>query len=138
METTEAGFREGDKIFDDKQYSKDLCAHMSFNSNTDYYFGSYSHFNIHEEMLRDKARTDAYKKAIQNNRQLFEGKTVLDIGCGTGILSLFAAEAGAKKVYAVDNADIAYFAMDIVKKSKYSKVIEVHKGKIEEITAIKG
>ncbi|MFN9908856.1 MAG: 50S ribosomal protein L11 methyltransferase, partial [bacterium] len=38
---------------------------------------------------------------------------MLDIGCGTGILSLFAAECGAKKIYAVDNADIADFARDI-------------------------
>jgi type I protein arginine methyltransferase len=37
---------------------------MSFNSNKDYYFGSYSHFNIHEEMLRDVVRTEAYKKAM--------------------------------------------------------------------------
>lgn len=103
---------------------------MSFNSNKDYYFGSYSHFNIHEEMIRDKARTDAYEKAIKQNKHLFNGKTVLDIGTGTGILSLFAAKCGAKRVYAVDNADIAYFAKDIIEKNGYSKVIKVIKGKI--------
>jgi type I protein arginine methyltransferase len=70
---------------------------MSFNSNKDYYFGSYSHFNIHEEMLKDKTRTDAYKNAIVKNKHLFEGKTVLDIGTGTGILSLFAATIGGAK-----------------------------------------
>jgi len=70
---------------------KELCAKMSFNSNKDYYFGSYSHFNIHEEMLRDTARTEAYKKAIEQNSHLFKDKIILDIGCGTGILSLFAA-----------------------------------------------
>jgi len=120
----EKGFRKNDNWFDEKQYSKDLCAKMSFNSNQDYYFGSYSHFNIHEEMLKDKARTDAYKNAIEKNVHLFEGKTVLDIGTGTGILSLFAVKYGkAKKVYAVDNADIAYFAKDIVEQAGYSDKI---------------
>ena len=38
----------------------------------------------------------------------------MDIGCGTGILSMFAAKAGAKHVYAVDMSDIAYIAQDIV------------------------
>jgi len=110
---------------------------MSFNSNKDYYFGSYSHFNIHEEMLKDTARTDAYKKAIEQNSHLFKDKVVLDIGCGTGILSMFAAKCGAKKVYAVDNADIAYFAMDIVKKNGFGGKIKVIKGKIEDVEDIK-
>ena len=39
----------------------------------------------------------------------------MDIGCGTGILSIFAASAGAKHVYAIDNAEIALFAKEIVK-----------------------
>jgi type I protein arginine methyltransferase len=123
-------------VYLEKEYQKNLCAKMSFNSNKDYYFGSYSHFNIHEEMIRDRARTEAYKKAIEQNRHLFQGKTVLDIGTGTGILSLFAAQCGAKTVYAVDNADIAEFAKYIIEKNGFSKVIKVIKRKIEDVTEI--
>jgi protein arginine N-methyltransferase 1 len=58
-------------------------------------------------MLKDKVRTEAYRDAILKNSHLFQEKIVLDIGCGTGILSIFAARAGAKHVYAIDNANIA-------------------------------
>ena len=62
----------------------------------DYYFDSYSHFGIHEEMLKDEVRTRSYMNAIEQNGHLFKDKVVLDIGCGTGILSMFAARAGAR------------------------------------------
>ncbi len=47
-------------------------------------------------MLKDEVRTMAYKNAIMKNGHLFKDKIVLDIGCGTGILSIFAVKAGAK------------------------------------------
>ena len=47
---------------------------------------------IHEEMLKDGVRTRSYQQAILGNAFLFKGKVVLDVGCGTGILSLFAAK----------------------------------------------
>ena len=46
---------------------------------------------------------------------LLDGKVVLDIGCGTGILSMFAAKAGAKHVIGIDQSEIIYQAMDIVR-----------------------
>ena len=49
--------------------------------------------------------------------------TVLDVGCGTGILSLFAARSGAKRVYAVDASDIAEKAERIVKDNGFENVI---------------
>jgi type I protein arginine methyltransferase len=52
-------------------------------------------------MLKDRVRTMAYRDAIMNNAHLFKDKVVLDVGCGTGILSMFAAKAGAKQVFGV-------------------------------------
>jgi protein arginine N-methyltransferase 3 len=70
--------------------------------------------DIHEIMLKDTVRTDAYRDFIYNNKHLFKDKVVLDVGCGTGILSMFCAKAGAKMVIAVDNSNIINKAREIV------------------------
>ena len=75
------------------------------------YVNSYSNYSIHLEMLQDKVRTDGYMNAILNNKNVFKDKVVLDVGCGTGILSLFAAKAGAKLVIAVDMSNIIEHAI---------------------------
>ncbi|XP_068664871.1 probable protein arginine N-methyltransferase 3, partial [Aristolochia californica] len=59
------------------------------------YFGAYSSFGSHREMISEMVRTNSYKAAILNNPSLMSHAIVLDVGCGTRILSLFAAQAGA-------------------------------------------
>jgi len=63
---------------------------VGYIKDADYYFDGYSHFSIHEEMLKDTIRTKSYMKAIVDNPELFKDKIVLDVGSGTGILSIFA------------------------------------------------
>lgn len=100
----------------------------------DYYFDSYSHYGIHEEMLQDTIRTKAYELSMIRNKELFKDKIVLDVGCGTGVLSIFAVNAGAKHVYAIDQANIHIKAKEIIDLNGYSNKITVINGKIEEIT----
>ena len=85
-------------------------------------------------MIQDKVRTSTYADFILTNPVLFDGAVVLDVGCGTGILSMFAARSGAKRVIAVDASDIADKARRIVEANDFSDVITVIKGKVEEIT----
>lgn len=106
----------------------------SHQPNSDYYWNSYSHFGIHEEMLKDQVRMRAYKASIVNNRHLFRDKIVLDVGCGTGIMSMYAARAGAKHVYGIDYSDIVFQAQQIVKDNNLQDVVTLIKGKVEEVT----
>ena len=52
---------------------------------------------------------------------------------GTGILSMFAARAGAKKVYALEMSDIAFDCLDVIRDNGLNDIIEVKKGNAEEI-----
>jgi SAM-dependent methyltransferase len=96
----------------------------------DYYFDSYSHHGIHEEMLKDEVRTNTYRMAISKNPHLFKDKIVLDVGCGTGILCMFAAQAGAKHVYGVDCSSIINQAKKIVDQNGFGKSITLIQGKV--------
>ena len=49
-------------------------------------------------MMQDFIRTSTYQKAILDNPVDFSGKIVLDVGAGSGILSFFAYQSGAKRV----------------------------------------
>jgi histone-arginine methyltransferase CARM1 len=67
----------------------------------------YARLQHQQNMLQDVVRTDTYRRAIVGNADDFRGKVVLDVGAGTGILSFFAAQAGAGRVYAVEASAMA-------------------------------
>ncbi|KAL2834966.1 S-adenosyl-L-methionine-dependent methyltransferase [Aspergillus cavernicola] len=98
------------------------------------YFSSYSYNGIHESMLKDTIRTDSYRDFVYENKHVFKGKVVLDVGCGTGILSMFCAKAGARKVISVDNSNIIDRAKEIVYENGLGDIITCIRGKIEEVT----
>merc|ERR1712178_438882 len=100
----------------------------------DYYFDSYAHFGIHEEMLKDEVRTLTYRNSMYYNKHLFKDKVVLDVGCGTGILCMFAAKAGARRVIGIECSSIIDYAEKIVKANGLDKVISLVRGKVEEVT----
>ena len=67
---------------DEKQNQQDASSSSTPSSESktndrtsrDYYFDSYSHHGIHEEMLKDEVRTRTYQMAVLDNRHLFQGK----------------------------------------------------------------
>jgi len=72
----------------------------------------------HHSMLVDKVRTEAFKNAIE--QQVKPGDVVLDIGCGSGILTYFACRAGAKRVYAIEQGPMYEMAQMLCKKNGFA------------------
>jgi predicted RNA methylase len=98
------------------------------------YFSSYGTIETHELMLKDKVRTETYLRAIQTNADHFKDKIVLDVGCGTGVLSMFAVKYGhARKVYAVEASNISHMASQLVERNNMQGKIQVIHGLMENV-----
>jgi histone-arginine methyltransferase CARM1 len=85
-----------------------------------------------QHMLLDAHRMGAYHRGITHNARDFAGKTVLDVGAGSGILALFAAQAGARKVYAVDE-NPTECARTLVAANGVADRVEVIQARLEEL-----
>ncbi|KAE7998834.1 hypothetical protein FH972_003336 [Carpinus fangiana] len=98
------------------------------------YFCTYAFLYHQKEMLSDRVRMDAYFNAIFQNKHHFQGKAVLDVGTGSGILAIWSAQAGARKVYAVEATKMSEHARALVKANNMEDVVEVIEGSMEEVT----
>ncbi|XP_060190983.1 probable histone-arginine methyltransferase 1.3 [Lycium barbarum] len=78
--------------------------------------------------------TGTYYSAVIENRADFLGRVVVDVGAGSGILSLFAAQAGAKHVYAIEASEMADYARKLIAGNpSLNERITVIKGKVEDV-----
>lgn len=71
--------------------------------------------NYHLSMLVDNVRTGSYRQAI--SQVVRSGDVVVDIGCGSGILSLLACRSGARHVYAIENEAVIEIAKLVAAKN---------------------
>lgn len=98
------------------------------------YFHYYGQLLHQQNMLQDYVRTGTYYAAVLENRSDFEGRVVVDVGAGSGILSLFAAQAGAKHVYAIEASPMAEYAKKLAAGNPgLGHLITVIHGKVEEV-----
>lgn len=82
-------------------------------------FGS---VRAHFVMLKDLVRVLSYRSAIERHAR---GRNVVEIGCGTGVLSLFAARAGARRVTAIEQTRISQVAARMFAANGCSEVIDL-------------
>ncbi|XP_014212401.1 protein arginine N-methyltransferase 6 [Copidosoma floridanum] len=106
---------------------------MNDESEKSEYFENYQDIDVHHLMLSDEPRTLAYKNAIFNMKDRFADKIVMDVGAGTGILSIFCAQAGAKKVYAVEASNVSKLISQVAEENNVEKKIQVISRKVEDI-----
>ncbi|XP_062862435.1 protein arginine N-methyltransferase 2 [Trichomycterus rosablanca] len=101
----------------------------------DEYFSSYGTLKLHLEMLSDRPRTETYRQVMASNSAALRGKVVLDLGCGTGIISLFCARlAEPAAVYAVEASAVVEHTDKLVKLNGCEKVVTVFQSRAEDLT----
>ena len=98
------------------------------------YFNDYATLVQQQGMLQDSVRTSIYQFAVLENRSDFEGKRVMDVGAGTGILSFFAARGGASTVYAVEASLMAHKAEKLAAANGLGGVVKVLNQRVEEVS----
>eukprot|EP00397_Hematodinium_sp_SG-2012_P036312 GEMP01039185.1.p1 GENE.GEMP01039185.1~~GEMP01039185.1.p1 ORF type:complete len:363 (+),score=67.00 GEMP01039185.1:25-1089(+) len=123
---------EKEECFDSfcQDWSGDTC--LPSMSSADYYFHSYNHYHVYEELLKDAISMTAYRNAILRNKHLFENKVVLDVDCGLGVLSMLAAKAGAKQVIGIDpQEELIKRARPIARDNGYGDVVTFIHGRVD-------
>jgi SAM-dependent methyltransferase len=92
----------------------------------------FSNPSMHEKMLLDAVRCEAFRAALA--QVVRPGDVVLDLGAGTGLLSLFAASSGAKHVYAVEMSRIADMAERLIDANKMRDKITLVRGNSRNVS----
>lgn len=95
------------------------------------YFEYYGELSLQRFMVSDQPRTDAFARAIQE--AIRPNDRVLDVGTGTGILAMLAANAGANQVYAIDQANITETVRKLVAHNGLEQRVTVLEGNASEL-----
>ena len=92
----------------------------------------YDGIDIHRRLVGDEVRTSAFRSSIAATVR--PGDVVVDIGAGSGILSLFAAQAGAARVYGIERAaGAAALARRIVAENGLDDRVHIIEGDAETV-----
>eukprot|EP00011_Vannellida_sp_DIVA3-517-6-12_P011426 CAMPEP_0114619574 /NCGR_PEP_ID=MMETSP0168-20121206/8282_1 /TAXON_ID=95228 ORGANISM="Vannella sp., Strain DIVA3 517/6/12" /NCGR_SAMPLE_ID=MMETSP0168 /ASSEMBLY_ACC=CAM_ASM_000044 /LENGTH=351 /DNA_ID=CAMNT_0001830743 /DNA_START=34 /DNA_END=1086 /DNA_ORIENTATION=- len=99
----------------------------------DSFWHSFSYTGTHESVLKDIEVVKSFRNAFLNNKHLVKDKIVLDVGCGLGVLCMFAAQAGAAHVYGVEKTDIIEKAREIIKENGFADKVTLIQGRMEDV-----
>ena len=91
----------------------------------------YAEIEVHRTMICDRVRTEAFRRALDSTVR--PGDIVLDVGAGSGILSMFAARAGAARVYAVERTTVAVLAQELAAANGLAEIVQVIQGDVMDV-----
>ncbi len=75
-------------------------------------------------MAADPVRIDAYSRAIA--KAVKPGDVVVDLGCGTGLMSLLALRAGARMVHGIELNPAVWLARDVMAENGFADRFRAH------------
>ncbi len=84
----------------------------------------------HHHMLQDTVRVMTYQSAISRHSR---GCSVVEVGCGTGILSIFAARAGARRVVAIEESEIASVAEKMFRANGCEGIVQLRRANSRDV-----
>ncbi|XP_051283246.1 histone-arginine methyltransferase CARM1 [Dicentrarchus labrax] len=132
-ERDEAGNKDAERVQTPSRRHPTTFETSSKNSPTQGY-QFHSCVSQQQSLLQDYLRITTYQRAILVNEADFRDKVVLDVCCGSGILSFFAVQAGATRVYAVESSPMAKYTQILVQSNCLSERIRVLEGEVEEVS----
>jgi protein arginine N-methyltransferase 1 len=83
-------------------------------------------------MIADRVRLDAHAEALR--RVVTPTSIVLDVGAGTGVMSLLACKLGARRVYAVEPSAAVQLLVDAARDNGYQDRVVVLQRRSTEVT----
>lgn len=92
--------------------------------------GGFASLLTHQRLVADTVRVNAYRTAIYRHSA---GKSVVEVGCGSGILSIFAAHAGAARVVAIEESEIAALAEEMFVANNCDDVVDLRRANSRDV-----
>lgn len=93
-------------------------------------FSASASLPTHHALLTDVPRVMAYAQVIGRHCR---DRVVVEVGCGSGILSIFAARAGARRVIAIEEMEIADLAAAMIEANGCADVVELRRGNSRDL-----
>lgn len=102
------------------------------------YFSAYGNLSVHTLMLQDGPRMEAYIAALQQHAHAIRGKRVLDVGAGTGVLSMLCARiCQPAEVLAVEATEsTAHLARELIQANNMSDIVKVVNCRVEDLKEV--